>query len=1005
MTQVENEKKEIMNYEPHSSKKFDPLNSKFDHETNEIHKFEMLKRNLELFLKSNKKISTKSIKFIDFSNEFKTILFQNHKYFYSILLILLENENSEPFISFLKQENEYWFNISIEYLFTNKINNFENINSNQLENQFLVHNEIRNNTQIFTNEHFQILDQLNINSMIYWNAIHVYHLGDIRQRFQLLERKFEDRTPTKLLIKLVDGLIHDFVEFAKLDKYKQENMIKDCFIYENNNFTSQDDSTQFISNIKLNRYCILNYMKFIFEAQFIWSKYLKRAFMYRFALKLLNKRFKDAFDLISQYKTNFEERIKLSTEIIIHLWKTYGSFLIEGETSLHQYTKSNLVDFLKSLLQEIQIAENQRIISSSGEDSFNGLIFYCAICFTLTFSKQSSKKKQEIIQILSSTIFQSVSLAIQNPKLDRDTMYLCIYILREGILSSEVIKSKFKEIVVTIQNELSEKGSNDTSICILAEYFKLFPEEIPGLFSRLEKSNIEKINVLKILEEIMNIKQDSLADDIVDNITNEVIKRLNDDDLFVRLGATNIVCHLNLNILLPQLMNQITNKDEKYRSSIIHSLKSLFSNLENSIILKDVLQYSIQNFKTEQEIGIVSSVLSLALDEFNQQLISTSHYVLMLQTTHELFLMNPSNSIALTVMKKIHNNKKISQCVDKVFNDMANKLNFSFFENKDIHQDEKIYISNLAPLLVLVSIPVIEFLTSRYPILSEALKQGIYSMDQKVRQLSGDLLSRFLPEAYHEQYMKEVNTYLEMKQFNRIKTFMFVIFQTLQIHESISNIYVKDYFHLIESIFSQIDLDNDELINCQRGAINSMSMMIRNEMREYKTNETTVQNSSLNYLLNNLTDKNVSSSTKICIVNVFSTFTMGIAGIYELNLLLNRSISKLHQIIQDESQDIIIRLSLLHFLLVTTNQLKSGIYPFSTEFVSLIKYCLYNSDSQIRKSGLKLFSGVIVAKEDIILEFESDFQDILKKIKSISLIEEDAETRALAEKFSNLLHL
>jgi thymidylate kinase len=91
--------------------------------------------------------------------------------------------------------------------------------------------------------------------------------------------------------------------------------------------------------------------------------------------------------------------------------------------------------------------------------------------------------------------------------------------------------------------------------------------------------------------------------------------------------------------------------------------------------------------------------------------------------------------------------------------------------------------------------------------------------------------------------------------------------------------------------------------------------------------------------------------------------------------------------------------SLLHF----SYQLKASVFPYTTRLFDVTISALKSTDSNVRLLGLKLFSALLVSREDIIQDHQHQFLEIQKLLGGLSLMDNDSEVRKLAENLVSTL--
>ncbi|ORX60131.1 hypothetical protein BCR36DRAFT_401655 [Piromyces finnis] len=219
---------------------------------------------------------------------------------------------------------------------------------------------------------------------------------------------------------------------------------------------------------------------------------------------------------------------------------------------------------------------------------------------------KSDTLKENFLQIISSNILNNDFVGGRN---------LGFYMLRKFLLIDG--PEKFKPMVDQLLIMLDQNDSvSKASIGFLAEYAAYCPEDVlPNIFMKLDSNkSVERMNSLFIIYEIFQLNRDVLKSNshtqLRNILTEQLLLRINDEDIKLRNEAMLLFCYLDQNEIIPKLANKLIDSDEKVRAaSETALLNTLLKHKSNIDVIFTYIEYirNINQQNHEKKIPITPS--------------------------------------------------------------------------------------------------------------------------------------------------------------------------------------------------------------------------------------------------------------------------------------------------------------------------------------------------------------------------------------------------------------
>jgi len=201
---------------------------------------------------------------------------------------------------------------------------------------------------------------------------------------------------------------------------------------------------------------------------------------------------------------------------------------------------------------------------------------------------KSDSTKENFLNIVSSNILNGEFVAGRN---------LGFYVLRKFLLvdGPERFKSMVDQLLIMLDQDDSVSKA---SIGFLAEYATYLPEDVlPNIFLKLDSDKpVERMNSLFIIYEIFQLNQDILKSSVHTRLrsvlTEQLLLRINDEDIKLRNEAMLLFCYLDQNEIIPKLAIKLIDSNEKVRAaSEAALLNTLLKHKSNVDIIFTYIEY------------------------------------------------------------------------------------------------------------------------------------------------------------------------------------------------------------------------------------------------------------------------------------------------------------------------------------------------------------------------------------------------------------------------------
>lgn len=422
----------------------------------------------------------------------------------------------------------------------------------------------------------------------------------------------------------------------------------------------------------------------------------------------------------------------------------------------------------------------------------------------------------------------------------------------------------------------------------------------------------------------------------------------------------------------------------------------------------------VSHIKTPTELAErVLSVIELWNDKINPSLIP-----LLLNDLANRMFANPKDEILVMAMNKVAKLSCVPQYCKSLLDMVASKLQATFAQDSAPAQ---LLFDRLSPLLILRTLPMTCFHSSTE--LFEIVKRQLLMQNQfdDIKRLCAELIAKFPLSQFLSFSLSQFQAHLQQNDYEQAKVFLFILCNAFQLHGKLllqENVHIT-LLPLILSVFGKQD---KKLEKIQMGCMDTLALVIKCVLSSYYVNEskavepathvsnvveevasTQVDTTFIPFITQTmlpLVASNQDCTISICIIH---SFTISLKHMEMKHVILLASIS-LRLACTWANKDISIWTSALQYLLHLCFHLKSAIHPYCVDLLQLVKQSLaFTKDASIRLAACKLLSAILVARDDIIIDYELLFLDVQKQLTSLSTMDSNIQVRQLAQQLITML--
>jgi hypothetical protein len=476
-------------------------------------------------------------------------------------------------------------------------------------------------------------------------------------------------------------------------------------------------------------------------------------------------------------------------------------------------------------------------------------------------------------------------------------------------------------------------------------------------------------------------------------ISEELLHRIHDDELSMRLKASELFKNLDPYFIIPKLLALESHRVDKVRSAAHASLLELFnSQLESEIpfiVLINALRLDQPlspedigtfNLNGEKKLEKSQQILSF-IPIWGEKVTKTVQQKILTFLIGKIFL-NPSDALLIHAMTRLSAIKGIHQHAEMIFGLVLN-------QTKKTNQNDA--FDFLSPLLILKTLPL-----ECFPLESEnqiQLFHYCFHMQQnqinEIKKLAAEITSRFPIQMGFQKSFESFKKDLISESYENSKVYLFSLCNMVML----SNDQHLDFFQeTIDFIFEKvfvIPCVSQSIQKVQLGCIDFIAAVVMKDL----------EGELLGKVIQIIEKyENETLSVLMCHVMTSTSRLLSAKQMIKFSEISMKSLIKCSM-----KASSMVRCASLQSLLHFSYQLKASVFPYTTRLFDVTISALKSTDSNVRLLGLKLFSALLVSREDIIQDHQHQFLEIQKLLGGLSLMDNDSEVRKLAENLVSTL--
>ncbi|KAL0339636.1 UNVERIFIED_CONTAM: hypothetical protein Sradi_4480400 [Sesamum radiatum] len=537
------------------------------------------------------------------------------------------------------------------------------------------------------------------------------------------------------------------------------------------------------------------------------------------------------------------------------------------------------------------------------------------------------------------------------------------------------------------------------------------------------------VDIVADLILISSVSVNALSQAAWQDVANHFLKFLGDEDQDIHNQAANLIPMIDPAFVLPELVGLIYSANERAKMSGSRALTALLVNHKQKpeilCMLLDCLSKHSQNPDSgaaahgkEGSTLDVDRLLKL-LPEWAK---NVEDWRIMVGPFIDKMLAEPSNAVIVRFLS--HISEYLAEAVDLVFlrlisymreeketNEYFSKSRGREESESEAMEHENCLFRRLCPFLVIRLLPLRVFddldsplVYGEFPINSAAHADGQFSIEgteciaasminralsksefEDVRKLASELCGRIHPKVLVPVLSSQLESAADAKDTLKIRVCLFSLCTSLMIRGN--NAYRHpDLFRIrktIQKVLSWTSSDKDEISKAQHGCIDCLALMLCTELQAPQSLKggAISEDSVLSHVINQLTDdeKDVSVesdvddctaeatvhlSFRLCMANVLISACQKMQDTGKKSFvrkILPRVICAVGVTLYPE-----IRAACIQVLFAVAYHLKSSIFPYSNDLLTIALKSLGEGSYKEKMVGAKLLACLMAGEEEVV---------------------------------------
>ncbi|KAK6124646.1 hypothetical protein DH2020_041610 [Rehmannia glutinosa] len=543
------------------------------------------------------------------------------------------------------------------------------------------------------------------------------------------------------------------------------------------------------------------------------------------------------------------------------------------------------------------------------------------------------------------------------------------------------------------------------------------------------------------------------------DVANRLLECLGDEDQIIQNQAANLIPMIDPMLVLPTLVDLSYSTHKSVQISASNALMALLVNHKQKPEILCMLLDCLSKLSRNPDSGAPNSRKEGSTFDADRILKLLSEWAKHVDDWHVMvgplidkMLDEPSNAVIVRFLS--HISEYLAEAVDVVFNRLIVHMReqkeidecFSIWKgrtdtNIEAMKREHCLFSRLCPLLVIRLLPLRVFDDLNSPIVyGECLRNsnvhdGHFSIKgteyvaalminralsksefEDVRKLAAELCGRIHPEVLIPNLSSQLEFAASTQDVLTIKVCLFSFCTSLMVRGN--SVYMHpDLFRIkktIRKVLSWPSVDGDEISKAQHGCIDCLALMLCSELQEPKSSKGTANNggSVLSYVINQLTsdeediffeydggDKMAEATSRLsfrlCMANVLISACKKISDTGKkpfIRKILPRVVRSLGAMMDPE-----IRAACIQVLFAVAYHLKSWIFPYSNDLLSVVLKSLKEESLKEKTAGAKLLTCLMASEEEVVETISDRLLEARTLLQELSATDPSPDLRLMCQ--------
>ncbi|KAI3471584.1 hypothetical protein Pfo_028234 [Paulownia fortunei] len=752
------------------------------------------------------------------------------------------------------------------------------------------------------------------------------------------------------------------------------------------------------------------------------------------------------------------QMLKTGSLLLSSCWKHYGMLLRLEDHNFSQQHKKLLDQYLSGIQF---YADNQVEEPSMSKNSKSETVIFFLNCLLLLLGRLDNQQFGNAITEFGSQISQVLMSQLRcadEEVIDGAISIFKAVIFRTNHTLSKRSIGDIRQMDASLPillNLLDERDAAAKAIVkLLAEYCSICSDSkcLNEVLKRIDSKNVsQRRNAVDVVADLIHISSGSvnaLSQAAWQDVANHLLECLGDEDQIIQNQAANSI---------PMIGYYST--CESVQISASNALIALLVNHKQKPEILCMLLDSLSKLSQNPDSGAPTGRKQGSTLDADRLLKLLSEWAKHVEDWHVMvgplidkMLAEPSNAVIVRFLS--HISEYLAEAVDLVFNRLIVNMReqkeidecFSKWKgrkdsNSEDMKHEHCLFSRLCPLLVIRLLPLRVFddlnsplVYGEFPRNSDLHEDGHFSIEgteciaalminralsksefEDVRKLAAELCGRIHPKVLIQILSSQLESAANAKDLLKIKVCLFSFCTSLMVrgnnayrHPDLSRIRKT-----IQKVLSWTSVDRDEISKAQLGCMDCLALMLCTELQapESAKDMAISSGSVLAYVINQLTgdeediflefdgggmaEATVRLSFRLCMANVLISACQKISDTGKKSFvrkILPCVIRSVGGLVEPE-----IRAACIQVLFTVAYHLKSSIFPYSNDLLSVALKSLREGSQKEKLAGAKLLMCLMASEEEVVESISPGLLEARTLLQNLTSTDPSPDVRQMCQ--------